>query len=191
MKKLLLILICLFVSFEVKSESDGSSDEKFLEEMKNSQSDDLDGKKLLCFPVTKKGYTNKKEPLIFEFLPNFSLSTYKGDPINNIFLKHQGRYYNDLETIIIKYLYSVNEYHYKINRQNLKIYDTLFKLTPKPHESKLHSTLVLIDHFKCDLFEEDINLFFEKYFDENKKEKDNYQKKLKLKQKKLKSEQKI
>ena len=186
-----MILICLFVSFEVKSESDGSSDEKFLEEMKNSQSDDLDGKKLLCFPVTKKGYTNKKEPLIFEFLPNFSLSTYKGDPINNIFLKHQGRYYNDLETIIIKYLYSVNEYHYKINRQNLKIYDTLFKLTPKPHESKLHSTLVLIDHFKCDLFEEDINLFFEKYFDENKKEKDNYQKKLKLKQKKLKSEQKI
>ena len=53
MKKLLVILICLFVSFEVKSK-DGLSDREFLKQINESESDDLDGKKLLCHPFYEK-----------------------------------------------------------------------------------------------------------------------------------------
>ena len=180
MKKLLLILICLFV-FSCEDDV-GRSDEEFLEQIKNSKSDDLNGKKLLCNPVSVKGET-LKIPLIFEFLPNFSVSTYTGSSLTYKTYITQGRYHNDLQTITIKQLNNNNYYDYLVDRQNLIIYYTSRGKNEVITDKLGKMSFFERDYFKCDLFSEDITTFFKKYHDENKKEKDNYNNKLKSKQK--------
>ena len=181
MKKLLLILICLFVySCE---DDDGLSDEEFLEDIKNSQSDDLDGKKLLCYQVSEKGSTNKKSPLIFEFLSNFSVSVHFGWYFQDEPTTKKGRYKNTLEQITIKLFNNVSYSNYIIDRQNLQInYFDSGRVTVVPSPDG-KGGIFRIKYYECNLFWEDTTIFFKKHYDKVKKEKIDYINKLKSKQK--------
>ena len=172
-------MICLFVySCE---DDDGFSDEKFLEQIKNSQSDDLDGKKLLCFPVSEKGETYKGIPVVFEFLPNFSVSIHFGWYSSDEPTTKKGRYKNTLEEITIKLFNYDSYFHYIIDRQNLQVKHFeggTLTMVPSPSGGFFHKK-----YYVCNLFWEDTTIFFKKHYDKVKKEKINYINKLKSKQK--------
>ncbi len=95
MKKLLLILICLFVSFEV-----------------NAESDNLTGKKLLCeHSVEINGY---------EFTSNEEITNYKSWPSQSSISTYKGKYKANRKKIILNFPALMNV-SMEINKQNLEV----------------------------------------------------------------------
>ena len=210
MKKLLTILICLFVSFDVKSK-DSLSDREFLKQINESESNDLDGKKLLCHPFYEKlqrnfdvgegytvlnGVTYINFPIIFEFLPNYSVSIKIGHGVEmSDIIIERGRYLTTLEEIYIKVLKNKLYYNYEIDRQDLEVRIDSQKHSPAYIQFIKESDVVDRRGFwKCDLFVGNSNNYFKKHYDEylnramkeyerEQKEKEEYNKKLKSKQK--------
>tara|TARA_X000000950_G_C13682836_1_gene564683 strand:+ start:333 stop:782 length:450 start_codon:yes stop_codon:yes gene_type:complete len=109
MKKLLLVLICLVVSFEVKSESDDSS-----------------GKKLVCVDEKDTIYVGLEFISKNKFIEHFIHSPWEPQ----FYLKTEGVYYTTLTHIFTKFKKDmfidgkkITEIKYKINREDLILED--------------------------------------------------------------------
>ncbi len=180
MKKLLLILICLFVSFEVKSESD-----------------DLSGTKLLC--QNDKNFTFNSDNFIngyvgYEFKENFKLNHFsfskwsqKGNKNYHFYDSYHWSYRTTLTKIeITPDIYS-NEYKSAERRMKLlgeddfglRNYKYIFRESLKSTEVDLRELLKKYgseENYSCKVFSGNLENHF-------KELKNNFEKQLKSKQK--------
>ena len=155
MKKLLPILICLFVSFEVKSESD-----------------DLSGKKLLCSDNNSFLPGNEFISNGFEFISQYEVYVYDiryTSEIDDrtIYTLSLDRNYSSYTTTV-KYIKVVHKSLYK-NKYH--------------QEQELYISRQDLNDGHCKIFKDDLMVFFELHLEKLQKKNRSKNKELKLKQK--------
>ena len=155
MKKLLLILICLFVSFEVKSESD-----------------DLSGKKLLCSDNNNFLPGNEFISNGFEFISQDEVYVYDIRYISEkddrtIYTLSLDRNYSSYTTTV-KYIKVVHKRLYK---------------NKYPQEQELYINRQNLNDGHCKIYKNDLMVFFELHLKKLQKRNKSKHEELKLNQK--------